>query len=114
PMIPAGFPTVKSFPFPDDALSRKTRSTRNPEPLERTMKTHLLLILALSFTAPAFAGDSPTEKCGRLSANARAKGVRTLVIGFEGLASFSAAATEAAYRHQHQLLSGRKAEASSS
>lgn len=58
---------------------------------------------------PGSSDPEAAEKCARLSSHARAKGVRTLVIGFEGLASFSGSATRAAYQYHAELVSGRKA-----
>ena len=77
------------------------------------------LAIALFTSATASAGvleikpgatdPQAAAKCARLSSYARAKGVRSLVIAFEGLASFSGSATRAAYQYHAELSNGRKA-----
>jgi hypothetical protein len=60
---------------------------------------------ALAQTKPSL-GDSAADasvKCQRLSDEARARGARTLLVAFEGLASFSAASTTQAYRYLWEL-----------
>jgi len=68
-------------------------------------KTSILLLslftLAMSATS-AFA----QQDCQRVSNHARVHGNRTLVIAFEGLASFSASAARAAYQYQTALEKG--------
>lgn len=50
------------------------------------------------------------QRCETMSERAKKDGVKTLVIGFEGLASYDAAAAMAAYRMNDGLRLGRKAE----
>ncbi len=70
------------------------------------MKFQALLLTVFSLTsASAFAQDD----CQRALANARVNGNRTLVIAFEGLASFSASNTRAAYDYQNALAKGQNA-----
>src|SRR5438874_198366 len=66
---------------------------------------------AIAATKPEL-GESPEmaeAKCLRLSDEARARGARVLVIAFEGLASFSAASTQQAYRYLWELNHGLEA-----
>lgn len=68
----------------------------------------LILSLALTLSATtAFAQDA----CQRASNHARVHGNRTLVIAFEGLASFSGSATNAAYQYQSALEKGQNVNA---
>jgi hypothetical protein len=71
------------------------------------------LTIALSASSALAGGAELHADCHRLSAHAKAYGVRTLVIGFEGLASFSASASRAAYDYQFNLAQGQKSKAPS-
>jgi hypothetical protein len=55
--------------------------------------------------------DEIAEKCELLSKVAAYKGVKTLVIGFEGLISFDSSGTQAAYKFLWDLSHSRKAPA---
>jgi hypothetical protein len=60
---------------------------------------------AIAETKPTGMDSAATAslKCQKLSDEARARGARVLVIGFEGLASFSATATQQLYRYEWEL-----------
>ncbi|MBI3548419.1 MAG: hypothetical protein HY078_05135 [Elusimicrobia bacterium] len=53
--------------------------------------------------------SAAARKCARLSRSAGARGVDTLVIGFEGWTAFDSLATRAAYRYQDAVASGAAA-----
>ena len=55
--------------------------------------------------------EAIAQKCELLSKVAASKGVRTLLIGFEGLISFDASGTQAVYRYLWDLSHERKAPA---
>lgn len=59
---------------------------------------------------PGPSDPEASAKCARLSLYARAKGVRTLVIAFEGLASYSGSSTQAAYQYHAERARGRGAD----
>lgn len=63
---------------------------------------------AISSTKPQPSDSEAAAKCARLSAVNRARGNRTLVIAFEGLASYSGSATQAAYQAHALALRGQK------
>lgn len=53
----------------------------------------------------------PGQSCEQLTAFARERGARTLIIGFEGLASFDSTGTHSSYRQHLQAVSGQGVEA---
>lgn len=73
-------------------------------------KTSILLLSALALAMSATSAFAQDD-CQRASSHARAHGNRTLVIAFEGLASFSAGAANAAYQYQSALEAGRSVSA---
>lgn len=54
-------------------------------------------------------GSSARAKCQALSDRARQRGVDTLIIVFEGLASYDSRGTQSAYAYREKLLSGERA-----
>lgn len=63
---------------------------------------------AISTTKPGPSDPDAAAKCARLSAVNKARGNRNLVIAFEGLASYSGGAAQAAYQAHAEALRGQK------
>lgn len=94
------------------------------------MRNHLVILATLCLLAPFAEGrgqrlidpvaqevaaakptaadtaDQAREKCERLSERSKRLGLKTLIIGFEGLGSFNAALTQAAYQSHWQRTEG--------
>ena len=63
---------------------------------------------SISDTKPSIGDSDGAGKCMRLSEWNRRRGIKTLVIAFEGLASYSPSATRAAYDYHRRILEGSK------